>query len=241
MVTSRHEFLLQLHELLKPQTYLEIGVQHGYSLELAKDAKVAIGIDPVPLPLVAVHSNQVLYSMTADDYFETITPSPVIDLAFIDGSHLFEDALNDFMNLYPLCGPRSVVVFDDVLPYNQAIANREQPPGDWTGDVWKVVEILQGYFGSTNLNIHTVDTTPTGTMVVWGFRKVIKGLKEWRRVRLELDREDVVSYWTQRTTVPDYVINRSQAKSPEWIIESIRRDLCKSPSPEAQDSSEPPP
>jgi hypothetical protein len=30
-MTTRHEFLQQLHELIQPKVYLEIGVQHGWS------------------------------------------------------------------------------------------------------------------------------------------------------------------------------------------------------------------
>ena len=36
-----------------------------------------------------------------------------MDLAFIDGLHLFEFSLRDFMNVEKLAHPGSVVVFDD--------------------------------------------------------------------------------------------------------------------------------
>src|SRR5262245_53047739 len=107
-----------LHDLLKPKVYLEVGVQYGLSLDLAYAAEVAIGIDPNPLR--GPNGNEQIFTMTSDEYFGTMDQLP-IDFAFIDGSHLYEDALKDFINIAALCHEKSVVVFDDVLPYNEAI------------------------------------------------------------------------------------------------------------------------
>ncbi len=167
-MTTRHEFLAQLHELLKPKVYLEIGVQHGWSLQLSK-AAMSFGIDPNPLLQNRGHHK--IYEMTSDLFFDMETgwdddiTSP-IDLAFIDGMHLAEFAWRDFLNVAKYCHAGSVVVFDDVLPTTQEMAAREQCPGDWTGDVWKVYYRLREY---TDLVLALTDTTPTGTLVVTGF------------------------------------------------------------------------
>lgn len=143
--------------------YLEVGVQYGASLDLAKEAEVAIGIDP--LPLTSPKGNQVLFAMTSDHYFEYVNYSLVpVDLAFIDGMHLYEYALRDFANIERISTHRSVIVFDDILPYNQAIAAREQPPGDWTGDVWKVYYLLKQH--RPDLDLTLVDLFPTGALMV---------------------------------------------------------------------------
>ena len=40
------ELLSELHRVLEPRSYLEVGVRHGKSLELASCP--AVGVDPVP-------------------------------------------------------------------------------------------------------------------------------------------------------------------------------------------------
>lgn len=216
MTTTRHEFLTMLHDLLKPKVYLEIGVQNGGSLNLAHAAEVAIGIDPVPL--VSETGNQRIFRMTSNQYFGSTRPPLDVDLAFIDGSHLFEDALSDFLNIAELCHTKSVVVFDDVLPYSQEIAERTMPPGgDWTGDVWKVPRILS-VVAYDDFDMAWVDTWPTGTFVVWNFTG--------RAVSLVAQFPEIVDTWTRWTTVPDYVLNRSTAVQPEDVIDKIREDLC---------------
>lgn len=210
-MTTRHEFLAQLHERLQPRGYLEIGVQFGDSLHLANCP--AIGIDPDPQIRFHQPSAQV-YRQTSDDFFATDHEREFLtfnlDLAFIDGMHLFEYALRDFENVERYTNPRTVVVFDDVLPRNQHEAARIQCPGDWTGDVWKVPKFLEAY--RSRLRQHWVNTEPTGTYVVYGFKEeeppsiysMIKGmgLEAWE-------------------TVPDDVINRVHAADPHWVLEQI--------------------
>lgn len=171
-MTTRHEFLSQLHDLLKPKVYLEIGVQHGWSLQLSK-APISIGVDPQPIISVPLEDHHAVVKMTSDDYFAEDWGSPgpsgavsPIDLAFIDGMHLAEFAWRDFVHVTEYCHAGSVVVFDDVLPTTQEMAAREMCPGDWTGDVWKVFYELR-YI--TNFVLQLVDTAPTGTLVVTGF------------------------------------------------------------------------
>ncbi len=169
-MTTRHEFLQLLHELVQPSTYLEVGVQHGWSLQLSK-AELSIGIDPNPLVSGAQLNmpNEVFIAhQTSDDFFELyIKPDTgfgPIDLAFIDGMHLVENALRDFANIEQYCHDRSIIVFDDVLPTTVAMAAREQCPGDWTGDVWRVYDILRER--RPDLVLILVDTQPTGLLVV---------------------------------------------------------------------------
>lgn len=153
-----------LHELLRPNVYLEIGVQHGWSLDLSK-APTTIGIDPQPL--VEAKNTQRIYKMTSDDFFDKwgYQEQPLnIDLAFIDGMHLVENALRDYANIERYCHERSVVVFDDVLPTTREMAAREQCLGDWTGDVWRVYDILRER--RPDLVLLLVDTQPTGVLVV---------------------------------------------------------------------------
>jgi hypothetical protein len=204
-----------LHTALKPRGYLEIGVQHGTSLALAQCP--AIGIDPAPMLQGHVKDTR-LFTMTSDEFFEKSEPEwqqdymPHIDLAFIDGMHLAEFALRDFMNVERYANPRTVIVFDDVLPRNQHEASREQCPGDWTGDVWKVPPLLRIY--RPDLKILAVDTEPTGTCVVYNLNPTSKKLRNLYQVVLDnmlLGDQDV----------PQFVLTREGSVSAEAALGQV--------------------
>ena len=216
---TRHEFLAALHGLLTPRTYLEIGIQHGWSLQLAKPGTRAIGVDPNPQ--IAVDTGPAMvYAETSDSFFARnpttlgqIIHSTGLDLAFIDGMHLHEYALRDFANVERWAHPHGVVVFDDVLPRNQGEAARVQCPGDWTGDVWRVEPILRTW--RPDLRIALVDTQPTGVMVVYGLDPGSTALTEARdEIAARHPLEDV--------TVPTSVLTREQAISAGATLAQIR-------------------
>ena len=222
MVVSRHEFLAALHRELEPKIYLEIGVQYGSSLVLAEKAQVAYGIDPQPLlfaaPMNQLH-NQRIYTMTSDEFFREHFLTEPIDLAFIAGSHLVEDTMVDFVNVQRHMRPGGVIVFDDMLPYNQDIAAREMPPGDWTGDVWKCHGILNymyecGYIRDRPI---LVDTWPTGTMV---FLNVEPSLSIPAKFS---SKEDMRDWFALDEKVPQTILNRTDAVHPHEVLERIRQ------------------
>lgn len=214
-MTTRHEFLQQLHEILKPSTYLEIGVQSGASLALAQHSKVAIGIDPAPTLSVGIPHWAKVIEATSDEFFapgaKDVLAGPV-DLAFIDGMHLWEYALRDFMNIEKHSTPDTVVIFDDVLPYDQAIAARQQPPGDWTGDVWKLYYILTDL--RPDLDVWLMDTAPTGLMVV-------RNLNPQNRI-LSAAWSVINCRWDGIEEVPDEIIKRERAISPEYLLDVLK-------------------
>lgn len=215
-MTTRHEFLAELHNVLKPKRYLEIGVQHGHSLRLCGPGTVAIGIDPNPL--CEPGAGQFIIKMTSHEYFANpLFGAPEkIDLAFIDGSHLVEDAIEDFENILEHSHERTVIVFDDVLPYTQEMTSRTMIDGDWTGDVWKVTDWI--HWNYPLMGTAVVDTFPTGLLVCWGVHT--PRVANDHRVMLEdvwvpqdiLDRgnahqpveamDEIVSWWHGRFPVP---------------------------------------
>lgn len=204
---TRHEFLRALHTLLQPRFYLEIGVQFGDSLVLANCP--SIGVDPAPQVGREI-PNATIYPMRSDDFFNEYPDPPTdeLDLVFIDGSHLAEDALSDFINAEFWGNERTVIVFDDVLPYNAAIATRVQPPGDWTGDVWKVYYWLKQH--RPGLTMHLVDTWPTGTLVVWDIDpNWADGLDSFK---VDLTEED---------NPPDEILNRTSAIDPFELLKIL--------------------
>jgi len=218
---SRHEFLSSLHELLQPKVYLEIGVQYGHSLVLAEKAQVAYGIDPDPLLFAAPQNqrgNQRVHTMTSDEFFQGMYLTEPIDLAFIDGSHLVEDAMMDWANVQRRMRPGGVIVFDDVLPYNQAIAAREQPPGDWTGDVWKSFYILHETYTAALISERPilVDTWPTGSMVLLNVEPKLSLPSRF------YNKEYVRTFFAQDLDVPGKILQRTTAVTVIEVLEKIR-------------------
>lgn len=214
-MVTRHELLSQMHDLLRPKKYLEIGVQYGKSLGLAIYSEVAIGVDPHPL--CQTSGNQQIFPVTSDDFFTYyMPPEESLDLAFIDGSHLFEDALRDFINIERHSHRKTVVVFDDVLPLGSEMTSRVMVPGHWTGDVWKVYEILR-HARHNDLQFDVVDTEPTGTMVVWNLNP--------HNNTLAYSYQELVDKYIDANYVPEYIINRTLAVQPDAVVSSIREWL----------------
>ncbi len=166
---DRYDHLRGLHAALQPRTYLEIGVNDGRSLTLSRAR--SIGVDPSFKVTAEQHCELQLVKATSDDFFTR--PDPVaafdgtpVDLALIDGLHVFEYALRDFMNIERVCSWTSVVVFDDMLPRTVSEAARDRHTLAWAGDVYKVAEVLRRY--RPDLLCLPLDTAPTGVLVVLG-------------------------------------------------------------------------
>lgn len=157
----------RVHQWLAPRNYLEIGVSTGQSLRLASCD--AIGIDPAPQLGEALAGNHELLEHTSDDVFaftDIVASAGPFDLAFIDGMHLIENVLTDFMNVERNCHPASLVMIDDPCPAHPMQAHRTRVSRFWTGDVWKIIPILRRW--RPDLLLVLVDTDPTGTLLVLG-------------------------------------------------------------------------
>jgi hypothetical protein len=167
--TDYSEFLPMIHSHLRPRTYLEIGVETGRSIALARPETRAIGIDPEPRIEVPLGPRTSIVAMTSDDYFTTrdvhadLGGLP-IDLAFIDGMHRFEFALRDFVNIEKYAAPLSTVLIHDCYPLNRLTAERERHTVFWSGDIWRFILVLRKY--RPDLSVNVIATAPTGLGVV---------------------------------------------------------------------------
>ncbi|MBK8446592.1 MAG: class I SAM-dependent methyltransferase [Micropruina sp.] len=212
---SRHEVLEQLHRLLAPRTYLEIGVRWGDSLGLSRTR--SIGVDPEFKIRNELHCDLRTFKTTSDDFFER--PDALehfeglpIDLAFIDGMHLSDFALRDFVNVERHCSPASVVVFDDMLPRNHLEGYRLRRTVSWAGDVYKVQQVLRRL--RPDLVLLPLNTKPTGTLIVANLDPTSTVLADaLPEVTRQLTSDDP-------QTVPDDVLNRSIAVDPEQLLAS---------------------
>jgi hypothetical protein len=185
---SRHDILRALHRDVRPRTYLEIGVNDGKSLALSRVPSIAI--DPAFVVKVPISCDVRLVKATSDAFFKSRDPlghfrtgrnpframarrnplsimrDPVIEMAFIDGMHLFEFALRDFMNVERHSTWSTVIMLDDMLPRNVDEAARDRVTRAWAGDVYKVVEVLNRY--RPDLIIVPIHSAGTGVLMVLG-------------------------------------------------------------------------
>ena len=172
-VGPRHyiEVLDFVHTQLLPRTYVEVGVNRGRSMALALPGTAAVGIDPAPRVRARSASapprcsgRPATTSSTA-----TIWSGPggrPVKVGFIDGMHLFEFALRDFINMERHCTRDSVVLVHDC--YAEGRGNRR--PGAttemWTGDIWKLAVCLRQQ--RPELEFVVVDASPSGLGIATG-------------------------------------------------------------------------
>ncbi|MDH4142945.1 MAG: class I SAM-dependent methyltransferase, partial [Chloroflexota bacterium] len=198
----------------------------------------SIGIDPAFTVSVPIHCDIQLAKSTSDDFFARKDPirhlrsgrNPIrnarrgrplldhwrggttIDLAFIDGMHLFEFALRDFMNVERFSRWSSVIVFDDMLPRDVDEAARERHTHEWAGDVFKMIPVLRRY--RPDLDVIPVDTAPTGVLVVLG--------ADPRSTVLRSAYDEIIAEWVtpDPQTVPSDILERRDAVDPERLLAS---------------------
>ncbi len=163
------DLIRRLHVALRPRTYLEVGVHTGKSLALAGPETQLIGVDPIPAIRSRINDTARLFFETSDEFFsrynvrELLGGLPV-DMAFIDGMHLFEYALRDFRNIERSCTADSMVMVHDCYPLDAESSGRVRSSETWTGDTWKLVPCLRAL--RPDLDIVTVAVKPSGLTLI---------------------------------------------------------------------------
>ena len=162
-----YKILEQIHNFYKPKFYLEIGVRDGDSLRLCKNDCLAVGVDSGSLPTNIDQHNIKIFQQTSDDFFKFHDVSNEfgkIDIGFIDGMHLFEFFLRDFINIEKHSKKDSIIIIHDTNPIDEITSNRERKTSFWTGDVYKIPMILKEY--RPDLKIINLDIALTGLCFV---------------------------------------------------------------------------
>jgi hypothetical protein len=171
------DFMAAIAQTKHARAYLEIGTQTGASLARMNCASIAV--DPnfrLKFDPVGSKPGCFMFQMTSDDFFAVCSPKAMLgrplDLAFLDGLHLFEFLLRDFMNTERSCRQSTIVFLHDCLPPVFEIAGRQDKPvvhnkrflHHWAGDVWKLIPILARY--RPDLTIGYLDCPPTGLVAI---------------------------------------------------------------------------
>ena len=163
--------LRHVHEHLRPRTYVEIGVHEGASLALVVPGTRSVGIDPTPSLCHPLWPDTIVLQQTSDaafsgDELPRLLDGRPIDLAFIDGLHLFECALRDFIAVERHCSPSSTILVHDCYPRDEVTSARDRTTVFWSGDVWKLVLCLTEL--RPELEVAVVDVAPTGLAIIRG-------------------------------------------------------------------------
>jgi len=163
--------LRRLHKHLQPASYVEVGVSKGKSLALAGAATHCVGIDPAFRIEADIEAEARLFPITSDAFFQRYDlleelRCERLDLAFIDGLHIFEQALRDFANIERFANPDTLVLVHDCYPVSALTAQRERETNFWSGDVWKLVPCLLRE--RPDLEVHVVPCRPTGLALISG-------------------------------------------------------------------------
>lgn len=160
--------LKRFHDWLVPDRYMEIGVEDGKSMALAQTPTLSVGIDPSPKIEFDLSPNTCIFEITSDEFFSTMDAQTIlggpVDLALIDGLHLFEQTLRDFINVEKYSRPASVILVHDTLPLDHITSGRKRTTQFWSGDVWKIVPCLKAY--RKDLTMVNIATPPTGLLAV---------------------------------------------------------------------------
>jgi len=202
-----YDLLSRLHQLLKPRFYAEVGVAYGTSLIMAQCP--SLGIDPAPELTVELTDRHRLCRTTSDDFFFlTDEPSSVVDLdlAYVDGMHQIEFAMRDFMYMERLSHPGTVIVIDDIYPAHPLQGERIRQSRYWTGDIWKIINLLRS--ARPDLVLLPMNTSPTGSLIVVGCDPTSDVL--WEKY-------DVLMAWliSSSSPPPEEITSRSASFEPD--------------------------
>jgi hypothetical protein len=162
-----------IHERYLFDWYMEIGCRTGDIFSRARGKTIAV--DPYFLATRNVIGNKPalhVFQTTSDDFFASgfLKQNTIaISVSFLDGMHLFEYLLRDFINAERHSHPNGVIAMHDCCPRNSEMTTRDLdnlPARSWTGDVWKLLPILQQY--RPDLKITVLDCEFTGLVLVSG-------------------------------------------------------------------------
>ena len=159
-------------------TYLEIGVQHGTTLEQVQ-VPFKCGVDPYPrFRTRSLPQGYRFYHGTSDDFFEGLTPNVRFDLVFLDGLHTWTQTYQDLLNAARHSHELSAVLIDDVLPIDEFSAlpseeealRRRHATGritwEWHGDVYKTLVAVERFHPELDFQV-IEDFEGNSQAVVW--------------------------------------------------------------------------
>ena len=219
------EFLKVLHKK-RYEVYFEIGSRSGDSLTLSHSPSIAI--DPyyqLKCDTIGKKDFCLLFQETSDNFFKNTLPKfPHFkcELGFIDGMHLFEYALRDFINLTKISSEKALFLLHDALPWSYKMTTRDyktlQHGEDWTGDIWKLIPILTDIGMKNSMKLLTL--APSGLLAILNPEKEIID-------KLEKNLTDICSKWINKKLDSNELSNLYQSKlfiKPDKYLQILKNE-----------------
>ncbi|BCS88389.1 class I SAM-dependent methyltransferase [Pseudodesulfovibrio sediminis] len=145
---TRAELINLICAHVRAKDYLEIGISKGQTLS-SVIASNRTGVDPAPRlaeleDRYRAGMNGVrMFTLESDPFFADNTET--FDVIFVDGLHLYEQAIKDVLNAFNILNPGGFVIAHDLLPEKEEEAARDRDSYIWNGDVWKIMLDLNTY------------------------------------------------------------------------------------------------
>lgn len=131
------ELMVELIKLFEPETYVEVGVQKGYTFNvLAPLVKLAIAVDIAGLDHVVARPNVKKYHMSSEE-FAGQWKGP-IDLLFIDADHRKESVLADVNSLLSFVPEGTgLILLHDTYPVCERLLQDDSCSNAWEA-AWEI-------------------------------------------------------------------------------------------------------
>ena len=133
-------FFQSIHQTFLFDWYMEIGCRSGAIFSQVRGKTVAV--DPyfqVTRNVIGSKPALHLFQTKSDDFFELgfLKKNAIaVSASFLDGMHLMEYLLRDFINAERNSHPNGVIAMHDCCPYDALMTTRDLknlPTGSWTG------------------------------------------------------------------------------------------------------------
>ena len=113
--------------------YLEIGVDKGHCFR-AVECEVKESVDPAQ----GQYSHATpTYTMTSDDFFNSIDDTQKWDIILVDGLHHSDQVYKDVVNSLEHLNEGGVVICHDMNPLSEGAQAVPRSQSHWNGDCWK--------------------------------------------------------------------------------------------------------
>lgn len=176
-------FLAELHKAMVFDWYLEVGCRAGRTFSPVRGNTIAV--DPffkAEQNIIGAKRRLFVFQETSDDFFATgfLKKNGIaLSFSFLDGMHLVEYLLRDFIQTEANSHPDGVIALHDCVPFAPSMLTRDLdnlPGGPWAGDVWKLIPILKTH--RPDLKIEVLNCRPTGLVLVSGLNPKSTKLKQ---------------------------------------------------------------
>ncbi len=166
-------FMQALHRDCLFDWYMEVGCRTGRTFAPVRGKTIAV--DPffrAETNIIGVKPSLYIFQQTSDDFFAggfLQAMKAKLSFSFLDGMHLFEFLLRDFIATEKASDPNGVIALHDCCPFSHEMTTRDLenlPKHAWTGDVWKLIPILAEH--RPDLTITVLDASPTGVVLISG-------------------------------------------------------------------------